>query len=67
MLKRLIFFGQNPLPDLVCKDLHADNLRIGLDLLTKEDRSLSLDPGLDRCSIDRHPVVPVIELWKTIT
>jgi hypothetical protein len=42
MLKRLIFSGQNPLPDVVCKDLHAENPRIGLDLLTRRIVAVSL-------------------------
>jgi hypothetical protein len=52
---------------MVSKDLHADNPRIGLDHLSQENRSLSLNPGLDRRGIDRPPVVTVVELWKTIT
>ena len=59
--ERLILSGQNLLPDVVCKDLHAYNPRVGLDLLTKKDRRLSLNPGLDWCSINCPPVVPVVE------
>ena len=32
---------------MICKDLHAYDPRVGLDLLTKKDRRLSLNPGLD--------------------
>ena len=47
---------------MVCKDLHPDNPRIGFDTLPQERGSLPLDPGLDRRSIHRLPVVPVVEL-----
>jgi hypothetical protein len=57
----LIFSGQNLLPDVACKDLYAENPRNCFDELSLEHCIHTLNPGLNNRSINRPPVVPVVE------